>query len=651
MIATVLGTTYLGNTYQASSSVSNVLFELLAAGALSAVLVPTFVEHLDVGDDAEAERLASGMLGLALVGLGVVTRDRRWSPAPEIADVLTTRAPDPKIAEQQESLSTFFLYFFIPQVIFYAWGTVSTAVLYAKRQLHRRRDGADRQHDRGRHRAWRSSGCLHGEQRRPRPHAHREARARARRARSACSASSACPRSRSTAPGSGCARGCMPRDERLRRLLHLSGWAVLQHAGIGILLGAAIVMGNRRRGRRRRVPVRVRAVPRAVRDPRPPGADHDPARAHARREPRRPRRVRRELRWRARPACRCSSSPCRRRSSRWRCRRCARSPSTTSADNVDLLAAAIASLGDRPAARTASFLLFARALYALGDSRTPALDALVTACLGAAFMIVGVELSPTAPRGCSRSGSGTAWRTCSVRSRSAFVLPRRLAPTALPAALPLALDHVGRSSVPRPGGSSALIGPTGRVVTIVAARRGRRVGGCALRRGAAARPRSGRADACATSASQDGSDESRRPRADGRAARSARGSARPRSSRTASLIAAARGRAVHPEVERAHASLHARVAAQDPLEPVVDAERDPLEPPALVRHRPVLRPRARRPGSAITSRPSQVAVALSTPPGSRGELFEREHEQTIGAEVLEPGRAGSRRSDCPPTAK
>ena len=45
--------------------------------------------------------------------------------------------------------------------------------------------------------------------------------------------------------------------------MHLSGWAVLQHAGIGILLGAAIVLGNRRRGRRRRLPVRVRAVPRA----------------------------------------------------------------------------------------------------------------------------------------------------------------------------------------------------------------------------------------------------------------------------------------------------------------------------------------------------------------------------------------------------
>ena len=43
----VLGTTFLGNAFQSANSLSNVLFELLAAGALSAVLVPTFVKLLD----------------------------------------------------------------------------------------------------------------------------------------------------------------------------------------------------------------------------------------------------------------------------------------------------------------------------------------------------------------------------------------------------------------------------------------------------------------------------------------------------------------------------------------------------------------------------------------------------------------------------
>ena len=63
VIAAVLGTTYLGNTFQASNSVSNVLFELLAAGALSAVLVPTFVDLFGPGRaTARRRRWRAGVL-------------------------------------------------------------------------------------------------------------------------------------------------------------------------------------------------------------------------------------------------------------------------------------------------------------------------------------------------------------------------------------------------------------------------------------------------------------------------------------------------------------------------------------------------------------------------------------------------------------
>lgn len=134
VVAAVLGTTYLGNAYQSSNAVSNVLFELLAAGALSAVLVPTFVELLDRGDQAEAERLAGRILGIALLVLGVVAIVGIIA-APWIADVLTTGVANERIAEQQRDLSTFLLRFFIPQVVLYAIGAVAVAVLYAKRRL------------------------------------------------------------------------------------------------------------------------------------------------------------------------------------------------------------------------------------------------------------------------------------------------------------------------------------------------------------------------------------------------------------------------------------------------------------------------------------------------------------------------------------
>jgi putative peptidoglycan lipid II flippase len=134
VISAVLGTTFLGNTFQASNSVSNVLFELLAAGALSAVLVPTFVELLDRNDQQEAERLAGGLLGVALIGLGVVAVAGIVF-APALARALTAGNDNARIAAQQRELSTYLLRFFVPQVIMYAYGAIATAVLYARRRF------------------------------------------------------------------------------------------------------------------------------------------------------------------------------------------------------------------------------------------------------------------------------------------------------------------------------------------------------------------------------------------------------------------------------------------------------------------------------------------------------------------------------------
>jgi len=131
VIAGVLGTTYLGNTFQSSNSVSNVLFELLAAGALSAVLVPTFVDLFGRGEGRRAEEVAGGVLSLALVGLGIVSA-LGMIFAPQLARLLTSGVTDPAVAADQRELATFLLRFFIPQVLLYALGAVATAVLHAR---------------------------------------------------------------------------------------------------------------------------------------------------------------------------------------------------------------------------------------------------------------------------------------------------------------------------------------------------------------------------------------------------------------------------------------------------------------------------------------------------------------------------------------
>jgi putative peptidoglycan lipid II flippase len=134
VIAGVLGTTYLGNTFQAANSMSNVLFELLAAGALSAVLVPTFVALIDVGDDREAERLANGLLGYALAALGVITVVG-LACSPLLARLLSSGAPNASVGAHQRDLATFLLWFFLPQVLLYAFGAIATGLLYARRRF------------------------------------------------------------------------------------------------------------------------------------------------------------------------------------------------------------------------------------------------------------------------------------------------------------------------------------------------------------------------------------------------------------------------------------------------------------------------------------------------------------------------------------
>jgi putative peptidoglycan lipid II flippase len=433
-IAAILGTTYLGNTFTSSNYVSNVLFELLAAGALSSVLVPTLVDLLDRSDDPEAERLAGSVLGRALIGLGVVTVVGVVA-APWLAQVLTSGVDDPTIAAQQESLATFLLRFFVPQVLLYAIGTVAIAVLYAKRRfvvtavapigntvliiaglvVFRVLAGGDTGLDlsSAEKLILALSGTL------------------------GVAAFVAVPYVALHRTGFRLWPRLGRGDPAVNRLLRLSGWAVLQHAQIGLLLGAAIVLGNSVEGGT--VAYQVAWVfflaPYGVLAQPIHTAIHnelslDAARADF-------DAFARSLRWAldtmavlvvpvsaamialARPGMIVFAFG-------------------EAADNgVDLLAAGLASLALGLFAYGA-FLMLARAYYALGDSRTPALVALLTGLVGVAAMGVGVLLTEGAAR-VAALGIGHSIAYTAGAVVLCIGLSRRTGHAIVPRALPRAL--------------------------------------------------------------------------------------------------------------------------------------------------------------------------------------------------------------------
>ncbi len=133
VVTAVLGRGVLGDTYETANTVPNLLFELVAAGALQAVLVPAMVEVLDRDGRAGAERLAGAVLGGLATLLGAVAAMAAVA-APWIMRAFTTGAEGATYDAKVE-LGTLFLWFFLPQVLFYAVGLVATAVLNAQQRF------------------------------------------------------------------------------------------------------------------------------------------------------------------------------------------------------------------------------------------------------------------------------------------------------------------------------------------------------------------------------------------------------------------------------------------------------------------------------------------------------------------------------------
>lgn len=128
-IAFALGATATADTFNIANMAPAIVYELILGGVLSATLVPVFVEHLDDGNDDAASAVTTvAMAGLAILAVvGVLA-------APLIMRLLGLLADD-ELRSDQLALGTSLLRLLIPQVVFFGFVALASAVLNARRRF------------------------------------------------------------------------------------------------------------------------------------------------------------------------------------------------------------------------------------------------------------------------------------------------------------------------------------------------------------------------------------------------------------------------------------------------------------------------------------------------------------------------------------
>ena len=134
VVAAAMGTTFFANTYQTANTAPNVVFELVAAGVLTSVFVPTFVEYLVKGRREEGWEAANALASAALLVLIALSIALALS-APLVMRVLTIGVADQRLRSDEIELGSRFLRLFAPQIAFYGAGMIMTGALHAHRRF------------------------------------------------------------------------------------------------------------------------------------------------------------------------------------------------------------------------------------------------------------------------------------------------------------------------------------------------------------------------------------------------------------------------------------------------------------------------------------------------------------------------------------
>ena len=129
VLAYAIGRATLADTYNLANSTPNIVYELVLGGVLSATLVPLFVDNLQRRDDRATSAIFTVAMTLLVILTGIA-----MVFAPLIARLY---AVDTNGVERTAQLHvmTIFTLWFLPQMIFYGFTALATALLNAHRRF------------------------------------------------------------------------------------------------------------------------------------------------------------------------------------------------------------------------------------------------------------------------------------------------------------------------------------------------------------------------------------------------------------------------------------------------------------------------------------------------------------------------------------
>jgi len=126
--------TGLAEAYNVANNTPNIVYELVLGGVLTSVFVPVFVDWLERRGREESWEVARQILTIAFVSLSVITLVTIVF-APAIVGLYTSRLPQGPAGDAERDLATFFLRWFMPQIVFYGLGAVASGLLNAHRRF------------------------------------------------------------------------------------------------------------------------------------------------------------------------------------------------------------------------------------------------------------------------------------------------------------------------------------------------------------------------------------------------------------------------------------------------------------------------------------------------------------------------------------